>query len=47
VASADIQQATRDEVMAAGAVDFISKPLVAERVLKAVEAALEAKGPPS
>ena len=40
VASADVQRATRDEVMKAGAIGFVSKPFVADAVIAAVDAAL-------
>ncbi|GAC1394786.1 MAG: response regulator [Polyangiales bacterium] len=45
VASADIQRATRDEAMAAGARGFVSKPFVADDVLRAVDAALAPLAP--
>jgi two-component system chemotaxis response regulator CheY len=40
VASADIQSSTRQLVAEAGALSFITKPFVPERVIAAVEAAL-------
>ena len=41
VASADIQDTTRKMVDAAGAADFINKPLLPEKVLNALNAVLE------
>ena len=40
VASADIQSSTRQLVDEAGALGFITKPFVAEEVIKAVETAI-------
>lgn len=40
VATADLQRATRDEVMAAGACGFVNKPFSSEEVLRAVDSAL-------
>lgn len=40
VASADIQTATRDEVLAAGACSFVNKPFIAGEVLAAVASAV-------
>jgi two-component system chemotaxis response regulator CheY len=37
IASADIQRATRDEALAAGAVGFVSKPFQDTEVLAAIE----------
>ena len=47
VASADIQSATRDEVMAAGACGFVGKPFMAQAVLAAVASARAPQGRPS
>ena len=49
VATADLQRATRDEVIAAGACAFVNKPFSPEEVLRAVDAALAEStkmGPP-
>lgn len=44
IASADIQDSTREMVAAAGANDFINKPLSPEKVLRAMESVInEAK----
>lgn len=40
VASADIQDTTREMVSAAGAADFINKPLLPEKVLNSLNAVL-------
>lgn len=40
VASADIQGTTHEMAVAAGALDYVTKPLVAEKVLKAVNGVL-------
>ena len=44
IASADIQDQTRDMVREAGANEFVNKPLSPEKVLGAVEAALNDAG---
>lgn len=41
MATADVQNSTRELAMEGGAIAFVTKPLVAEVVLKAVAAALE------
>jgi len=45
VASADIQDMTRDIVIAAGAKDFINKPLLPEKVLNSLESVLNQGAP--
>ncbi len=40
MASADVQSSTRTMAAEAGAIGFINKPLTAEQVLSAVQAAL-------
>jgi two-component system chemotaxis response regulator CheY len=44
IASADVQVATRDEVLAAGACAFVGKPFAADAVLGAVASALVPDG---